>query len=64
MTANDRILIAVAMCMSPSHGSWHDVVNNEFGNWMLKLDSLKLGGVEVPFLSEHEQCSSRVPQPS
>jgi len=27
--------------------SWHDVVDNPFGNWMLKLDSLKLGGVEV-----------------
>jgi len=27
--------------------SWHPVTANEFGNWMLKLDSLKIGDVEV-----------------
>merc|ERR1711939_672629 len=27
--------------------SWHDVTQNEFGNWMLQLDSLKLGDKEV-----------------
>lgn len=27
--------------------SWHPVISNPFGNWMLHLDSLKVGGVEV-----------------
>jgi len=27
--------------------SWHPVMSNPFGNWMLNLQSLKMGGVEV-----------------
>jgi len=27
--------------------SWHDVTPNEFGNWMVQLDSLKLGDKEI-----------------
>jgi len=27
--------------------SWHDVTPNDYGNWMLHLDSLKVGDVEV-----------------
>jgi hypothetical protein len=27
--------------------SWHPVISNPFGNWMLHLESLKVGGVEV-----------------
>lgn len=30
-----------------SEMSWHNVIQNPFGNWMLKLDSLKLGDAEV-----------------
>lgn len=30
-----------------SHMSWHPVVENPFGNWMLQLDSLMLGDVDV-----------------